>query len=315
LHDHKNISPETKKRVLELVQRLNYLPNSAAQSLRTHRTRTLGVVVPEIVMHFFSNTLSGIQEYAALHNYTINISQSMESFSLEETNVQKLISNRVDGLMISLSSGTANVDHLRQLIEKEIPLVLFDRVWEDLEVSKVVVDDQKASFQAVDYLVKTACRRIAYIGGPDNLYVSKERELGYRRALQANALQPDDELIIHCKDLHTGPVEAVLRLLSLDEPPDAIFCMNDPIAIQVMQILKERQIKIPEEISLIGFTNEPVSNFIEPSLTTVAQPSYEMGKMAASLLIGQLERPHSFKPSTIVLETKLIIRNSTRKVE
>jgi len=315
LRDHIDIKPETKKKVLDLVHELNYQPNYAAQSLRTNRTNTLGVIIPEIVMHFFSNTLSGIQEYADQQNYSIIVCQSMESFRMEESNIQKLLSNRVDGLMISLSSDTCHVDHLQQLIDKNIPVVLFDRIWEDLKVSKVVVDDRAASFQAVDYLFKTGCRRIAYIGGPQNLYISREREQGYLRALERNHIQPSTELILHCNDLHTGPTEVTKKLLELDEMPDAIFCMNDPVAIQVMQVLKEKKIKIPDDISMIGFTNEPVSSFIEPSLTTVSQPSYEMGKVAASLIIEQLKNPQLFKPVTRVLETKIIIRNSTRKLE
>jgi LacI family transcriptional regulator len=315
LRDHIDIKPETRKKVLELVQKLNYQPNSAAQSLRTNRTNTLGVIVPEIVMHFFSNTLSGIQEYAAQHNYSIIICQSMESFQMEESNIQKLMSNHIDGLMISLATDTAQVDHLRQLIDRNVPVVLFDRVCDELAVSKVVVDDRSASFRAVNYLVQTGCNRIAYVGGPAHLYVSKERELGYREALERNNIQPSSELIIHCKDLHLDPTEAIKQLLNLPQIPDAIFCVNDPVAIQVMQVLKERKIKIPDEISVIGFTNEPVSNFIEPSLTTVAQPSYEMGRIAASLIIEQLKNPGGFKPVVKVLDTKFIVRNSTKKIE
>ncbi|GHM99509.1 LacI family transcriptional regulator [Cytophagales bacterium WSM2-2] len=315
LRDHIDIKPETRKKVLELVEQLNYHPNFAAKSLRTNKTNTLGVVVPEIVMHFFSNTLSGIQEYAALHDYNIIVCQSMESARMEETNIQKLLANRVDGLIISLAIDTENVDYLRQLVDRNIPVLLFDRVSDDLEVSKVVVDDSAASFRAVEYLISTGCHRIAYIGGPKKLYVSREREMGYVRALEKNQLRIDQELIVHCKNLHTDPCEVTKHLLELREIPDAIFCMNDPIAIQVMQVLKEKQVRVPDDISVIGFTNEPVSSFIEPSLTTISQPSFEMGRVAASLIIDQLKKPQVYKPTTRVLETNFIIRNSTRKVE
>ena len=194
------------------------------------------------------------------------------------------------------------------------PIVLFDRVCDELNVSKVIVDDHKASFKAVDYLVKTGCRRIAYLGGPQSLYISQQRQRGYQEALQKNNIPQSEDWIVHCSDLHVDPATATQQLLNLPEMPDAIFCMNDPIAILAMQVLKEKQIKIPEEISMIGFTNEPVSNFIEPSLTTVSQPSYEMGRIAAKLFIDQVENPESFKPVTKVLHTEFIIRNSTRKV-
>ena len=300
--------------MLDLAKELNYEPNHLAQSLRSNKTHTIGVVVPEIAMPFFSSTLSGMQEYAIRHGYIIMICQSMESFRTEKLNVQKLVANRVDGLLISLSGETKNMDHLRKLIDKKIPVVLFDRVCDELDVSKVIVDDYKAAFKAVDYLIKTGCHRIAYLGGPLSLYINQQREHGYFDALKKNGLVPDEQLMIHCSDLHTGPVGATKQLLSLPEIPDAIFCMNDPIAIQVMVVLKEQGIRIPDEISVVGFTNEPVASFIEPSLTTVSQPSYEMGRTAAKLFIDQLEKPESFKPVTKILSTELIIRNSTRRL-
>ena len=314
LCDHPDVKAETKQAVIALAQKLNYEPNRLAQSLRSNKTYTIGVVVPEIAMHFFSSTLSGMQDYALRHDYIIMVCQSMESYQTEKINVQKLASNRVDGLLISLSSETRNVDHLRQLIEKKIPVVLFDRVCNDLDVSKVIVNDYDAAFKAVEYLIRTGCKRIAYVGGPRDLYISAQREQGYLDALRKNNIAPSEDWIIHCKDLHTEPVGATQQLLDLPRMPDAIFCMNDPIAIQVMQVLKEQNVRIPDEISVIGFTNEPVSNFIEPSLTTVSQPSYEMGRTAAKLFIEQLEHPESFKPITKVLPTELIIRNSTRKL-
>ncbi len=314
LHSHQDIKPETRKAILDLAKTLNYEPNRLAQSLRNSKTKTIGVLVPEIVMHFFSSTISGIQEAADEHDYSMMVCQSMESFHTQEVNIQRLVSNRVDGLMISLSSDTEHVDQLQQLITRKIPILLFDRIWDDLDVSKVVVDDRDASFRAVDYLIKTGCSRIAYIGGPKGLYINRQRELGYLQALEQNNIQPSADLIMHCRDLHTDPEAATQQLLNLPEIPDAIFCMNDPVAILAMQVLKEKLIKIPDEISMIGFTNEPVSNFIEPSLTTVSQPSFEIGKTAAELFIDQLERPEFFTPVTTVLQTKFIIRNSTRKL-
>jgi DNA-binding LacI/PurR family transcriptional regulator len=314
LSGHEDVSPETKEKVLEMAQRLNYFPNLTARSLRTQKTRTLGLVVPEISKYFFSYVLSGIQEYASSVNYNIVISQSLESFSMEQNHLQQLLSARADGILISLSNETSNGEHLKRLIDRGIPVVMFDRVLEDLPVSKVVVDDQKASFQAVEYLIKTGCTRIAFIGGLSGLYVSKEREAGYRHALTLHGLPMDEELIIHCNNLNRSPREEVSKLLQRTNKLDAIFCLNDPIAIEVMQVVKEWNLKIPEEISLIGFSNEPTAHYIDPSLTTVSQPAYEMGKTAVSLLIDQLENPETFQPGTVVLGTRFIIRNSTRKL-
>lgn len=305
------VNPETRKAVLEMAARLNYEPNRVAQSLRIKKTNTLGIIVPEIAMHFFSSAISGMQEYAAQHGYSIMICQSMESLEIEKSNIHMLVSNRVDGLLISLSSETKNVEHLQQLIQKRIPIILFDRVHEDIPVSKVVVDDYDGAFKAVDYLIKTGCKRIAHIGGPLSLYISSQRKKGYLDALAKNNIPVDEALIVHCDNLQVDSIEATRKILK--QKPDALFCMNDPIAILAMQVLKEEGIKIPQEISVVGFTNEPVSSFIEPSLTTVAQPSHEMGMTAAKLLIDQMESEEPFIPITKVIDTQLIIRNSTRK--
>ncbi len=271
-------------------------------------------MVPEINLHFFSTTISGIQEYAASHGYSIMICQSMESLKTEKSNIQMLVSNRVDGLLISLSSETKTYEHLEQLIQKKIPIILFDRISDELDVSKVIVDDHDGAFKGVELLLKTGCRRIAYIGGPENLYVSNQRMKGYLDALQSYNIQPDPSLISHCHELHDEPIEVAKRLLDMPERPDAIFCMNDPVAIIVMQVLKGRGVRIPDEISIVGFTNEPVSQYIEPSLTTIAQPAYQMGQATAELFIQQLDQSETATPVTKVLPTELVIRNSTRKL-
>lgn len=306
-----DVNPETKKAVMEMAEKLNYEPNRIAQSLRIKQTKTVGVIVPEINMHFFSSAISGIQEYCAEHDYSIMICQSMESVKTEKSNIHMLVANRVDGLLISLSRETENLDHLKQLVNKNIPIVLFDRVSDDLDVSKVVVDDHDGAYKAVMHLIKTGCKRIAYLGGPENLYVSKQRERGYLDALRDNNIAVNENLMVHCHDFHEEVVNGLHRLLDVSPPIDAIFCMNDPIAIKSIQVLKERKIKIPEEISIIGFTNEPVSSLIEPSLTTVSQPSHAMGKTAAQVFIDQLMNEDT-QPVTKVLKTELIVRNSTR---
>lgn len=314
LRNAQDVNPETKKAVLELAKELNYEPNKVAQSLRIKKTNTIGVIVPEIAIHFFSSVISGIQDYTAKHGYSIMICQSLESFETEKANVHMLVANRVDGLLISLSSQTREFQHLDQLIAKKIPVVLFDRVVESLEVSKVVVDDHDGAFKAVNYLIKTGCKRIAYIGGSMSLSISNQRMKGYTDALKTNNLPVLPELMIFCDEFHNEPILATQKLLELPEPPDAIFCMNDPVAILVIQVLKQRRIKIPEEISVVGFTNEPVSRYIEPSITTVAQPAYQMGEAAARLFIDQVENPESYKPIMETLQTELIIRHSTRSI-
>lgn len=314
LRNAPDVNPATKKAVLELAEKLNYEPNRVAQSLRSKKTNTLGVVVPQINLHFFSSAISGIQEYAALHNYSVIICQSLESYKTEESTIHMLVSNRVDGLLISLSSETNHIDHLEPLVRKRIPIVLFDRVIEGLDATRVIVDDKEGSFKAVEHLIKTECRRIAFLGGPKHLYISEQRKQGYLDALQKYNIGIDDKLIVHCEDLIHEPSVAIGKLLDSKNRPDAVFCLNDPIAIQVVQVAKAKNLRIPEDLSIVGFTNEPVSQYIEPSITTVSQPSYEIGKVAATLFLEQLENKDTFEPVTKVIPTELIIRNSTRKI-
>lgn len=314
LRNAPDVNPETKKAVLDLARQMNYEPNRIAQSLRTKRTNTLGVVVPQIDLHFFSSAISGIQEYAALHNYSIMICQSLESLKTEISNVHVLVANRVDGLLISLSKETDNVDHIQTLIKKKIPVVLFDRVADGLDATKVIVDDYNGAYKAVEHLIKTGCKRIAYVGGQDYLYISNKRLNGYKDALARFNIPLSEDLVVHCSDFRKDPIEAARHLMKGEEKPDAFFCMNDPIAILLIQALKEWNVRIPEEVSIIGFTNEPSSELIQPSLSTVAQPSHEMGKVAAELFLQQIESKDQFTPVTKMLPTDLIIRNSTRQM-
>lgn len=313
LRNAPDINLETKKAVLKMARQLNYEPNRVAQSLRNNKTNTLGVIVPEIELHFFSASISGIQEYAAERDYSIMITQSLESFSTEKNNLQMLMASRVDGLIISLSSQTKTVDHLRSILDKKTPIVMFDRVSDDLNVSKVIVDDYDGAFKAISHFIETGCTRIAFLGGPEKLYISEQRKNGYLDALRKHDIPLAEELIVHCKDLQDDPINGAKELLRLTNRPDAIFCINDPVAITTMQLAKEDGISIPEELSIIGFTNEPVSRYIEPSLTTVSQPAFELGQEAAKLFFDQINEKENFEPVTKVVPTQLIVRNSTRK--
>jgi LacI family transcriptional regulator len=249
-----------------------------------------------------------------MHNYGVMICQSLESLMIEQANIQMLVSNRVDGLLISLSSETNSFGHLQTLLDKRIPVVLFDRITDSVHANKVIVDDRDGASKATEYLVRTGCKTIAYIGGPEHLYISNQRLKGYTDALQRNAIPVDGDFIFHCHNLKSDVIAATDRLLSRNKRPDAILCLNDPVAVQVMQILKHKNIRIPDDISIIGFTNEPVSQFIEPSLTTVSQPADEIGRVAAALFLEQMEGKDDFEPVTKTLSTELLIRNSTRSI-
>jgi len=311
LRDHPDISPETKKAVNNLAKELDYHPNSIAQSLQKRRTNLIGVIVPEIKHDFFSAAISGIEEIAYRAGYAIIVSQSNENYEREVVNVRALLSNRVAGLLISISQSTANSDHFKLLERQKTPFVFFDRVCEDVNTSKVVVDDFDGAYTATEHLIKKGYQRIAHLAGPKHISISKKRLEGYKSALNENNMLFDERLVVYGGFNEEEGRLGFQRLFQLEQMPDAIFAVNDPVAIGAFEKIKEHGFKIPEDIALVGFSNNPVTRLIEPSLTTISQPAYEVGKRAAKLLIEQIKSGENFIPRKEVLKTELIIRNST----
>ena len=316
LKDHPDISPGTKKAVNDLAKQLNYQPNAVALSLRKNKTNTIGVVVPEFVHYFFSTVLSGIEEVANKSGYNVLISQSHESYQQEANDIKALISHRVDGLLVSLSRETENFDQLKEIHERGIPLVFFDRICEDIDTSRVIVDDYDGAFQAVNHLVEQGCRRIAHLAGPHRLLISKNRLNGYKAALEKHGIPIDPALVlesVHHND-HLEVRKLTLSFLELSEPPDAIFANHDLVAITAMKVLKEKGLRIPQDIAMVGFSDWQMSAFVEPSLTSVSQPGFEIGQEAARLFIQQVEADNgTFKPETKIFKTRLIVRDSSKR--
>jgi LacI family transcriptional regulator len=240
------------------------------------------------------------------------ICQSNESIEQEKANIKSLVSSQVDGLLISLSRETNHYEHLYELYDREIPFVLFDRVNEDIPVSKITFNDVGGAYQVTKYLLETGCRRIMYVSGPEDLYISKKRKEGYLRALSEYGLGEEADLIKITDLTHEGNVRAAEEIAAMNPRPEAVFCMIDPLAVDVLTVWKSMGIKIPEDISLAGFTNNPTSAVVEPPLTTVSQPGYEMGKLSVTHLLDQLDGVASDDPISIVLETTLVPRKSTK---
>ncbi|MDX5338256.1 MAG: LacI family transcriptional regulator [Cyclobacteriaceae bacterium] len=312
LKDSPELHPETKRKIVEAAKEMNYHPNLLAQSLRISRSKTLGVIVPEITSHFFASCISGIQDIANTRGYNVMICQSNESLEQEKANIQTLVSSQVDGLLISLSRETNQYDHLYDLYEREINFVLFDRVQEDIPVSKVTFNDMGGAYQVVKHLLENGSRRIVYVSGPEDLYISKKRKEGYLQALEEFGVNRDNSLIKITDLTEAGNIKVAQEILNMRPRPDAVFCMIDPVAVDVMTEWKSQGVKIPEDIALAGFTNNPTSAVVEPPLTTVAQPGYEMGKLAVGHLLDQLDGIASDDPISIVLETTLVPRKSSQ---
>lgn len=316
LKNHPDISPATKKAVRELAERLDYQPNSVALSLRKSKTFTIGVIIPEIVHHFFSTVISGIEEVAYGANYHVMICQSNESYEREKMNVQALYASRVDGMLVSVSKETTDFQHFQSIFNRNIPLVFFDRVVEGLPTSTVVVDDFGGAYGATEHLIKSGAKRVALLGGPANLGISQSRKKGYTEALRASGQTIDEAYMVDCGLTIEEGRKACARLLALPEPPDAIFAVNDPLAFGAMQYAKEKGLSIPGELAIVGFSNEPLTSLIDPPLTTVAQPGFAMGEMATRLLLEEIEKKDKDETAQRVektLETELIIRSSTKK--
>lgn len=314
LNNHPAISAKTHDAVIELARKLNYQPNLLALSLLRKRTNTIGVIVPEITSYFFSSVISGIQDL--LHPLGVNmiIGQSNESYEEEKSIVRTFTSIRVDGFLISPSSETKDFEHLKFLNESNIPLVIFDRDCEGVEVDKVFVDEYKGAFQAVEHLIKSGCRKIAHIAGPESLSTAKHRLRAYKDALSMHHIPIQNEYIV--ESLGFAPehgIEPTKKLLALPNPPDAIFTINDGVAIGAMFVLKEAGIVIPDEISIIGFDDDPHSCYFKPSLSTVWQPTYELGMLAARILMKRVNTNNDLSKLRIEkLYPELIVRGSSK---
>jgi LacI family transcriptional regulator len=311
LRDHPDISSKTKERVRAMAAETNYQPNLIAQSLQTRRSNNIGVIVPEIRNTFFSMVISGIEDLAYEAGYTIMVCQSNDTYEREVINTRALAANRVAGMLMSVSQESRDFDHLRQVMRQGVPLVLFDRVVEEIDVPKVVVDDFNGAYRAVTHLIDTGRTRIAHLASAVSLYVGKERRAGYEAALSDHGLPIREDYIIeggcHEEDGRLG----ARQLMLLDEPPDSIFAINDPVALGAFGFFQDQRIAIPGQMGLVGFSDNPNSVLVRPALTTVNQPAYEIGKTAASILLEVMDGKHLKNGRTIMLETKLVIRGST----
>ncbi len=318
LRDSYEISPETKKLVLEYSEKINYRPNPIALSLKEKRSRSLGIIVCEIANSFFSQTINGIESIAYDMGYNVIIAQSHESYDREVLNVQYLASRSIDGLLVSVSSETQDLAHLKNLHERGFPIVFFDRIVDEIETHKVIVDNFKGAYDATEHLINSGYKHIAALAGSEYLSITKERLNGYRKALEDHAIPFDENYIQHC--LHGGMLypeveNALNHLLSLPTKPDAIIASADKLTTNCMRYLKKRKISVPDELGLIGFSNLDLTDLLSPSLSVVRQPAFEMGQLSTELLIQLIESKRPVKDfERRILPPQLLIRESTVKL-
>lgn len=315
LQDHPALKLETRERVKALAKKWNYQPNTLALDLLRQSSKIIAVIVPEITSHFFSSTIVGIQDVMVSTEFNIMIFISNESYEEEARIIEKLSKIQLAGVLVAPSSETKNFDHFRSLQGNGIPLVIFDRDCEGLEAHKVLVDDYRGAFEAVDYLIKTGCKRIAHITGFSHLSTNSNRLRGYIDALKKNGLPIKKEMIIQTEGFnHEDGIVPVETLLKSNNVPDAIFAVNDRLAVSAMRTAKKLDFKIPDDISIIGFDDEPHSSYFTPPLSSVWQPVYSMGMLSVRILLQEIKE-ESTQFRNEIFKTELVIRGTSRKIE
>lgn len=312
LNDNPRISAETKMSVLQTAKRLNYQPNNIAAALRNGKSRILGVIVPRIDRSFFSSAVRGIEEIANTAGYNVMICQTHENFSKEVTTVEALLNAQVDGIIASYSKGTSKFDHFEKIKEKGIPLVLFDRTNDDLEVSQVAIDDFLGAYYATTHLIEQGYRRIAHYTNISKISIFRERLKGYREALIAHGLPFDESLVQESNLQFEDGRQCMQKLMALPEPPDAVFSASALSAMGAIHMLKQAGKRIPEDVGVVGFSDESFASLSDPQLTTVDQHSIHLGNKAAEIFLQELSQgPKAFIPKKVVLKPDLIVRQSS----
>ena len=316
LQDHPGISKKTKKKIFDMAEQIGYRSNHFARNLRQKQTKTIGVIVPRLNSHFMSSVIAGIEHVANAHEYHLIISQSSESSTKEAESAKTLFNNRVDGLLVSLAYDTANATHFDRFFEKNTPVVFFDRVLEYKNSTSILIDNRKAAYEATRHLVEQGCKRIIHVTALPRQNVYVDRLQGYRQALiEAGLCSNEEDVIIGNLSMEAG-VAAADQIMNMKHRPDGVFVANDNCAVGCMMTLKKHGIHIPQDIAFVGFNNDPVSQVIEPNLTTINYSGNEIGEAAARHLINHLDGISPiYSTNRIILRSELIIRESSLKMK
>jgi LacI family transcriptional regulator len=315
LQDDPVVNKKTKKKIFDLAEEVGYRSNHFARNLRQKHTNTIGVIVPRLNSYFMSTIIAGMENILNSSGFNLIISQSSESVKKEIANARTLFNNRVDGLLVSLSYDTEDLQHFDPFFKKNIPVIFFDRVEEHDSSTSILIDNYQAGYEATHHLAEQGCRRIVHITARTkrNAYVDRLR--GYRQALADHGLPFKEEYVItNNLSLEAGSQAAEI-IRNMNPMPDGIFAANDNCAVGTMLPLKNAGFRIPEDIAVVGFNNDPVSRVVEPNLTTIDYPGYEMGEVTARHLIDHLNRTASIQTTNrIILRSELCIRDSSRKL-
>jgi LacI family transcriptional regulator len=316
LKDYPDISEKTKKQVRDLAAKLKYKPNSFAQSLRNQESKIIGLIIPQIVHHFFANIVLGVIKSAEKQGYLVITLQSDESYENEKKQLELLLDKNVDGILLSLADDTVNFEHITAIIDQGIPVVLYDKITKLIKCNQVVINDKKAAYDATKYLIDSGCKKIAHIRGPLKPQTTIHRFLGYKEALETNGLAYDKSLVFEAEHLAFEDGKMIAEEMLANHPEiDGVFAFTDLLATGVLVKYKEAGKRIPEDVSIMGFSNWFLSEITSPTLSTVDQPGYEMGSEAFRLLYEELQQNKAKVPTqftTVKIPTEIVIRDSTR---
>ncbi|WP_214229431.1 LacI family DNA-binding transcriptional regulator [Pedobacter sp. B4-66] len=309
LNDSYEISLETKQKVWDLAKKLKYQRNPSASNLRSHKTKTIAVIIPEIANNFFSLAINGIEEIARKRDYHVLIYQTHENSEIEIAFTDSLLSGRVDGILISVSSNTNNNEHFKELVKK-IPVVFFDRVFEDIDAVKITTDDYESAYSATRHLIEGGCKKIAYLFALNNLVTGKNRFAGYQKALEEHGMVYTDAMVVNYDKDISKNYENIKAMVS-SEKPDAIISSIEDLALPCYYVARELNLNIPGDLKIISFSNLNTAPLLNPSLTTIEQPAFEIGKEAADILFKILDKKYFDPNENHILKSSLIKREST----
>jgi len=312
LKSHPRIGTKTQDKVKRTAVRLGYLSIDLLEEQQQKNSTLIGVIVPKISYHLYAMAISGIEKVAEANGMHIIVCQSNESYEREKGLVEELSAIGVNGIIASLASETKDFSHFKKAKSSGIPVVFFNRECNDVVANKVTIDNERAAYEAVNHLISVGCKQIAYLGGPEILQINRDRAKGYKKALFDNDVKSISDYLIYSNFDKESILSAARKLLYAPVHPDGILAFSDQVAIQIMLVAKERGISIPENLSIIGFNNEPVGELINPSLTSISQPGFRMGEEAAQFLINELQKPSVLFEKKI-LNSFLVVRNSTNK--
>ncbi|OKS87306.1 LacI family DNA-binding transcriptional regulator [Mucilaginibacter polytrichastri] len=312
LKDHPRVNKNTKKLIVKTAAEMGYLSNSFASNLRKKSSNIIGLIVPRLNSNFMSDVIAGIEKVLNNNNYNVFISQSLETMTKEISNANDMLVNRVDGLMVSLAYDTTNINHFEPFVKRNIPVIFFDRVFEQDDYPQIYIDNFKAAYEITAHLIKQGSKRIVHITASQLRNVYSDRLAGYKKALEDNNLKFEEALVIINNLSSEAGHEAANQILKMAPLPDAVFSANDICAVSCMQTLKKNGIRLPDDLLFAGFNNDPLTCVIEPNLTTINYKGYEMGEVAAKQMISRLMNKDEFQPAhNLILKYELIVRESS----